>query len=367
MTIEDGNAAPTVSLKLSDDSIGEAGGESTVTAFMSHASSAETTVTIAVAPVEPAKARDFELSGTTLSIPAGWTKSYGAIVITALDNDVDARDKTLTISGTVADRLGLASPADVSLAITDDDTRGVAVSPVSLMVDEGATATYTVRLTSEPTGNVSVAPFHEGGDPDIAVSPVLAFDSLNWHLAQTVTVSAAEDPDAEDDAASIGHRVSGADYGTVLAESVAVMVTDDETESSEVLLAADPSVVREGAEPVPITVTARLASGSRDVDTVIGISVVSGSAVEGADYAAVPPFAITIPAGAVSGTQAFSFSTAPDDLDEPPETVRIAGAVSDSALAVSSALLTIKDGNAARLSRSCSRTSRSERRAARAW
>ena len=347
LTIEDGNAAPTVSLKLSDDSIGEAGGESTVTAFMSHASSAETTVTIAVAPVEPAKARDFRLSGTTLSIPAGWTTSSGAIVITALDNDVDARDKTLTISGTVADRLGLASPADVSLTITDDDTRGVAVSPVSLMVDEGATATYTVQLTSEPTGNVSVTPFHEGGDPDIAASPVLAFDSLNWHLAQTVTVTAAEDPDAKDDVAAIGHRVSGADYGTVAAESVAVTVTDDETESSEVLLAADPSVVREGSQAVPITVTARLASGSRDVDTVIGISVVSGSAVEGADYAAVPPFAITIPAGAVSGTHALSFSSAPDDLDEPPETVRIAGAVSDAALAVSSALLTIEDGNAA--------------------
>ena len=60
-----------------------------------------------------------------------------------------------------------------------------------------------------------------------------------------------------------------------------------------------------------------------------------------------PPFAITIPAGTVSGTHAFSFSSAPDDLDEPPETVRIAGAVSDAALAVSSALLTIEDGNAA--------------------
>ena len=347
LTIEDGNAAPTVSLKLSDDSIGEAGGESTVTAFMSHASSAETTVTIAVAPVEPAEARDFELSGTTLSIPAGWTTSSDAIVITALNNDVDARNKTLTISGTVANRLGLPDPAEVPLAITDDDTRGVAVSPVFLTVDEGATATYTVRLASEPTGNVSVAPFHAGGDPDIAASPVLAFDSSNWYLVQTVTVAAAEDPDAEDDAAAIGHRVSGADYSSVAAESVAVTVTDDETESSEVRLAADPSAVQEGAEAVPVTVTASLGSGSRDVDTVIGISVAPGSAVEGADYAAVPPFVITIPAGAVSGTHAFSFSAAPDDLDEPAETVRIAGAVSGSALAVSSALLTIEDGNAA--------------------
>ena len=144
---------------LSDVSIGEAGGESMVTAFMSHASSAETTVTIAVAPVEPAKARDFTLSGTTLSIPAGRTASSGAIVITALDNNVNARDKTLIISGTVANRLGLADPADVSLTITDDDRAGVSASPASLLVmeEDASGAVYSVVLNSKPIGPVAVS------------------------------------------------------------------------------------------------------------------------------------------------------------------------------------------------------------------
>ena len=352
-TIEDNDEPSTevaVSLSIHEvaESAGIRGGIVAVSASLNNAAVAQDTVLVvrvgdgtAQAPEDYARLEDFPLT-----LEAGATSGSASFTLRPVDDSIDEDDETISVAVTSKSDLEIVWNGTSELVIADDDTRGVAVSPVSLTVDEGATATYTVRLTSEPTGKVSVAPFHEGGDPDIAASPVLAFDSLNWHLAQTVTVTAAEDPDAEDDAAEIGHRVSGADYGTVAAESVAVTVTDDETESSEVLLAADPSVVREGAEPVPITVTARLASGSRNVDTVIGISVAPGSAVEGADYAAVPPFAITIPAGAVSGTHAFSFSIAPDDLDEPPETVRIAGAVSDSALAVSSALLTIEDGNA---------------------
>ena len=352
-TIEDNDEPSTevaVSLSIHEvaESAGIRGGIVAVSASLNNAAFVQDTVLVvrvgdgtAQAPEDYARVEDFPLT-----LEAGTTSGSASFTLRPVDDSMDEDDETISVAVTGKSDLEIVWNGASELVISDDDTRGVTVSPVSLTVDEGATATYTVRLASEPTGNVSVAPFHAGGDPDVAATPVLTFDSSNWYLAQTVTVTAAEDPDAEDDAAEIGHRVSGADYGTVPAESVAVTVTDDETESSEVLLAADPSVVREGAEAVPITVTARLASGSRDVDTVIGISVAPGSAVEGADYAAVPPFAITIPADAVSGTHAFSFSTAPDDLDEPAETVRIAGAVSDSALAVSSALLTIEDSNA---------------------
>ena len=39
--------------------------------------------------------------------------------------------------------------------ILDDDTRGVAVSPIALTVPEGGSATYTVVLTSQPTATVT--------------------------------------------------------------------------------------------------------------------------------------------------------------------------------------------------------------------
>ena len=48
-------------------------------------------------------------------------------------------------------------------------------------------------------------------------------------MAQTVTVSAAADDDAADDTAELRHAASGADYGGVRGDAVAVSVTDIDT------------------------------------------------------------------------------------------------------------------------------------------
>ena len=58
----DDDAAPAVTLALTPPSIAEAGGVSTVTATLSHPSSAATTVTVSAAPVAPAVAGDFTLA-----------------------------------------------------------------------------------------------------------------------------------------------------------------------------------------------------------------------------------------------------------------------------------------------------------------
>ena len=61
----------TPTLKLSAETIGENGGETTVTAVLSRASSAETTITVSATPVAPATDDDYTQSGTTLTIAAG--------------------------------------------------------------------------------------------------------------------------------------------------------------------------------------------------------------------------------------------------------------------------------------------------------
>ncbi len=109
------------------------------------------------------------------------------------------------------------------------DPRGVSVSPRTLSVGEGSSATYTVVLDSQPTGNVTVTPA-VSGDADVTVSPsALTFTPTDWSTVQTVTVSAAQDADAYDDTASVSHAVAGADYASVTAHGVSVTVTDDET------------------------------------------------------------------------------------------------------------------------------------------
>ena len=58
-------------------------------------------------------AGDFALAGATLSFAADATASTGEVTITAVDNDEDAPDKTVTVSGVVS-LDGVAAPADVS-------------------------------------------------------------------------------------------------------------------------------------------------------------------------------------------------------------------------------------------------------------
>ena len=173
------------------------------------------------------------------------------MTVTGVDNDVDTADKTVRVRGTAGNTVGTAGPSDVALTLEDDDTRGVTVSKSDLDIDEGDDGTYTVVLTSEPTGQVTVTPSRSSGDADVTVSGALTFTTANWDTAQTVTVSTAQDLDAVDDTAVIGHVVSGGDYGSVAAASVDVTVDDDETASSGVTLTVSPGSrwARERARP----------------------------------------------------------------------------------------------------------------------
>ena len=343
VTLVDDEGTPTVTLALTPDLINENGGVSTVTAALSHASSEDTTVTVSAAPVAPALAGDFRLNGATLSIAAGATSSSGAVTITAVDNDVDAPGKTVTVKGAASNNLGVSGPADLSLSITDDDARGVTVSKTRLSIDEGEDGTYTVVLDSEPAGPVTVTPGRRSGDSGVSVSGALSFTADNWDMPRTVTVSAGQDTDAVDDTALIGHTVSGADYGSVTAVSVTVTVNDDETVSTRVTLSVSPDTLSEGAGAATVTVTARLNSGTRGSDTPVAVTVGSGTAASGTDFATVSGFTITIGANQVSGSGTFRLTPTDDSTDEPDETVAIGG--SAKRLTVTPATLTIEDND----------------------
>ena len=215
-----------VSLLLSAASIRENGGSARIRARLNVASSAETTVMVSVEPVPPAVAGDYTLSANTvLTIPVGRTFSTGLVTLTAVDNDVDADDKTVTILGDAENSAGVGGPAEETLTIADDD-RGVRLSPTSLTIDEGRSKGYTVVLGSRPTGTVTVRPRVTGGM--VTVSGPLRFTQNTWNEPQTVTVSAGQDEDEEDETVQVTHLVSGADYGGVTAGSVRVMVSDDD-------------------------------------------------------------------------------------------------------------------------------------------
>ncbi len=106
----------------------------------------------------------------------------------------------------------------------------IAESGGSTAVTEGgATDTYTVRLTSQPSADVTVT-----ATPDAQVSvnfPTLTFTSANWATPQTVTVTAVNDVVFEGaHTGLIGFSVSSSDpaYDGLTLNSLSATVTDND-------------------------------------------------------------------------------------------------------------------------------------------
>jgi tetratricopeptide (TPR) repeat protein len=81
----------------------------------------------------------------------------------------------------------------------------------SLNVPEGGTAAFEVRLSAQPTSDVSVSVTPVSGDTDIIVQSgsSLTFTTTNWNQNQTVTLAASEDQDTSHDTATIRLSASG--------------------------------------------------------------------------------------------------------------------------------------------------------------
>ena len=81
----------------------------------------------------------------------------------------------------------------------------------SVMVPEGSTTSFRVKLSAQPASDVTVTVSRAVGDTDISVADgsTLYFTPSNWDTYQTVTLSAAEDADATNGAATIRCRATG--------------------------------------------------------------------------------------------------------------------------------------------------------------
>ena len=151
-----------------------------------------------------------------------------AATLTALNLQSDS----FTTPPTAAAIRAKFSIEDFSIGVTTCSR--VTVSPTSLTVDEGATGTLSVALRSLPTDVVTLA--ISSDNPDVTVTPTtaLTFTVANWDTAQTVTVSAAQDPDQADESATLilDPDGDGDKYPYVVSTPLTVTVTDDDTDTT---------------------------------------------------------------------------------------------------------------------------------------
>ena len=119
---------------------------------------------------------------------------------------------------------------DLPVTVTDNDTPGLVLSKSELAVTEGASASYTVKLATQPTAEVTVTVTVDGtAGTDLSVAEnTLTFSATNWSSEQTVTASAGEDDDAVEDTATLTHTAAGGGYASV-SKDLAVTVTDNDT------------------------------------------------------------------------------------------------------------------------------------------
>ena len=220
----------TIDLSVSDASIGESDGVQTITVTATLQgdmtfSSARTVAVTVTGSGTPGAVSFEEVSGFNVTIAGGQRSGMANFTLTPVADRVDEVDEILTLSGTA----GVLTVNPATITLSDDDTRGVTVSKESLTLAEArGTGSYTVVLDSQPTGTVLVLP--ASGDTAVAsVSPlILSFTASSWDTPQPVTVRAVDDDVDSDRATTITHAVSGGDYGSVTAQSVALTLTDDD-------------------------------------------------------------------------------------------------------------------------------------------
>ena len=353
LTITDEDDAPTVTLTLTPASILEAddgvqSGDqhvSTITASLSHPSSAETTVTVSAAPVGPAVAGDFELSSNKqLTIPAGQNNSTGTVTITAQDNSTNAPDKEVTVSGTASNTVGAVDPGDQTLTIRDDEgTPKVSLSLADNTIRESddSTTTGTEEHKTTVTATLSVISI---ADATVTITTVADAFTVSGTLTIRAGQTSSEAPvtltavDNETDAPNRQVTVAATAMSSedVLTPAGVTLTITDEDAAPVVALVLTPDTIREsddsttpGTEEHKTTVTATLDRPSSAETTVTVSATAVGPAVAG-NFELSANKQLTIPAGQSNSTGTVTIAAQDNGTDAPDKEVTVSGTASNS-------------------------------------
>ena len=154
------------------------------------------------------------LSSTTIAQPT--------FTATAISSERDIVWRKTTTNN------GVSDTDDVTITVTVAAVVVVVIPTLvvensSLTVEEGSTTTIKVKLSSQPTGNVTVTATES--DPDVSVSPgTRAFTNSNWDQYQNFIVTGIVDADSVTDSATV--LLTGSGSGVTDTASVSISITE---------------------------------------------------------------------------------------------------------------------------------------------
>ena len=112
---------------------------------------------------------------------------------------------------------------------------GIVVSPAVVTVPEGGTASYTVRLNSDPGDTrVTVRTSGNAGSDLLMMITPMTFDSTNWNEPRTVPIRARQDNDSVTDAAiELVHTAFDRNNTELDRENVVVVIDEDDAPQAQ--------------------------------------------------------------------------------------------------------------------------------------
>ena len=267
--------------------------------------------------------------------PTNWNTAQTVTVKVAADATADDESATIvhTTSQTGGTEMEYASvTGDVSVNVDDDEVATIPTPPASFSMTENADGTvtgpttYQLRLATPPTSPVTITmtaeavtparvPGQSWTNPDISVTQTVMLDSSNYMTGQTVTITLAEDDDAEDDVARITYAVTqpgdAMEYAGKTIPATTVNIRDDE--QAQILFSQDdepfsaaPGLLMEDGELLE-DLLVRLSHLPRGAATV-SVVFPSGSGLSAT------PSSLTFSAGSIAGAQMdFDIEHAGDD------------------------------------------------------
>ncbi len=237
----DGAVTPAVQVTVIDDDGARKATISKSSLSLAEASGADSYTVSLSAP--PTSAVDLTITASNGAVAVAPTshrfevgEQHKTITVTAVDDAVDnASDRTASISHTLSGGgYGGVTVPNVSVTVLDDDDAedapSISKSEDSLTVSEaGGTKSYTVSLSSEPTGIVLVSMTVSGDTGAVRVAPpALTFTPQDWSQPKTVTVVGQDDRTVGTRRATITHSVAGGGYSGVTLGDVTIIVSDND-------------------------------------------------------------------------------------------------------------------------------------------
>ena len=224
--------APSLEITATPSSLGltEAAGAANTgmfTAVLDSAPAANTTVAVTSSDIGAVTVDPATLTFTAQN----WSTAQTVTVTAQADDDPNDESPTITLS-----TAGVGILATVAVKVTDDDRGAVlidadpatpALDAGPLLLREGASAGYAVRLSAAPSGgNATVAVTSSDAGAVTVDQSSLTFTTRNWNTPQTVTATAVADAtDAVDESVIVAHAATGGGYGGAAAR-LRVAVSD---------------------------------------------------------------------------------------------------------------------------------------------